>query len=206
MACMLRDMALTPQLAQIKEAVAKEFASEIAAGNLVTRGGVFNCRPMRPQPHGITWVAYSEHSWSNAWDLYYGDRPRKYVDAVVRWLKREKRAGRLPVGSIITYGRRGSHVHIEGAPKRNPRPYKNIPPCAGGGTAPIEEDPIVIADIQRNLNAANFRDYDGRVLKVDGKWGKRTASAHADMVMSAQRTGPHTHHVTLEADTGGVQI
>jgi len=181
-------VALTPQLAQIKAAVAKEFASEIAAGNLVTRGGVFNCRPMRPQPHGITWIAYSEHAWSNAWDLYYGDRPRKYVDAVVRWLKREKRAGRLPVGSIIRYGRRGSHVHIEGAPKRNPRPFKNIPPCAGGAATqlPNEENPEMIKDIQESLNDAEFTDYEGRALKLDGEWGPRTASAFDKMTVAAK--------------------
>jgi len=117
-------------IATIKNAVAARFADDITAGRLVIKGGVTNCRPMKPQPRGISWVAYSEHSWSNAWDLYYGDRPRKYVDQVVAWLKAEKAAGRLPVGSIIRYGANGSHVHIEGSPKRNPRPYKNIPPCA----------------------------------------------------------------------------
>jgi len=118
------------RIRQIKDAVAREFAADIAAGNLVITGGVSACRPMRGK-----WVKpgrkkYSEHAWSNAWDLYYGDRPRKYVRAVVKWLKAEKKAGRLPVGTILTYGPTGSHVHIEGSPKQNPRPYRNVPPCA----------------------------------------------------------------------------
>jgi len=114
----------------IKAAVGRQFAADIAAGNLDITGGVTACRPMKPQPRGISHVAYSEHAWSNAWDLYYRGKPRKYVNAVVRWLRKEKAAGRLPVGSIITYGPRGSHVHIEGSPKQNPRPYRNVPPCA----------------------------------------------------------------------------
>jgi len=127
---------LTPALAQIKEAVGRQFASEIAVGKLVIAGGVYNCRPMRPQPATATGPAYSEHAWANAWDLYYGDRPRRYVDKVIAWLKEEDAAGRLPVGSIITYGANGNHVHIEGAPKRNPRPWRNIPPCVDSKPTP----------------------------------------------------------------------
>jgi len=123
---------MTPQLAQIKNAVARQFAPQIASGLLVIKGGVTSCRPMRPQPKSAKNVAYSEHSWSNAWDLYYGDRPRKYVNDVVRWIKAEGRAGRLPVG-FITYGPNGNHVHIEGKPKRNPKPWVNTPPCAQRG-------------------------------------------------------------------------
>ena len=196
-------MALTPQLAAIKSAVAEHFANDITAGRLVIRGGVFNCRPMRPQPRGLDHVAYSEHAWSNGWDLYYGDRPRRYVNRVVRWLKAEKRAGRLPVGSIITYGPRGSHVHIEGAPKRNPRPYTNIPPCTGGGQQPEGDDPIVIYDIQRNLNTAGFTDYNNRSLVVDGKWGKRTASAHAKMTAAAATVTTVNHSHDVVGKTGG---
>lgn len=113
----------------IKAAVGRQFAADIAAGNLVIKGGVTACRPMRGKFVRPGRKKYSEHAWSNAWDLYYGDRPRKYVRAVVRWLKAERAAGRLPVGSILTYGPTGSHVHIEGDPKQNPRPYTNIPPC-----------------------------------------------------------------------------
>jgi len=183
-------MALTPQLAEIKNAVAEHFADDISAGRLVIRGGVYNCRPMRPQPHGIDHIAYSEHAWENAWDLYYGDRPRRYVEAVVSWLKAEKRAGRLPVGSVIRYGPRGSHVHIEGSPKRNPRPYRNIPPCAGGvPQIPDGEDEIMITDMQKALNAAGFTDHQGKELAEDGKWGPRTASAHAKMVAAAGAGG-----------------
>jgi hypothetical protein len=118
------------QIQQIKTAVARQFASEIASGDLVTKGGVTSCRPMKPQPRGITHIAYSEHAWSNAWDLYFGGRSKAVVRRVVSWLKAEKAAGRLPVGSILTYGWSGSHVHIEGAPKRNPKPWVNTPPCA----------------------------------------------------------------------------
>jgi len=197
-------MALTRQLAEIKNAVADQFAPDIADGNLVIRGGVFNCRPMRPQPHGLDHIAYSEHAWSNAWDLYYGDRPRRYVDQVVRWLRAEQRAKRLPVGSIITYGPTGSHVHIEGAPKRNPRPYVNVPPCADGvPEIPEGEDPIMITDIQENLNAANFTDYEGKPLVVDGKWGRRTASAHAAMVAAVNDTAGAQNHHHDGGPTGG---
>jgi len=118
------------RIKMIKAAVGRQFAADIAAGNLIITGGVTACRPMKPQPRGISHVAYSEHAWSNAWDLYYGDRPRKYVNAVARWLKAEKRAGRLPVGTILMYGPTSSHIHIEGSPKQNPRPYVNVPPCA----------------------------------------------------------------------------
>ena len=121
------------QIQQIKAAVAQRFASEIAAGDLVIKGGVKSCRPMKPQPAGAKGVAYSEHAWSNAWDLYFGDRPKSVVRSVVSWLKAEWRAGRLPVGSILTYGWSGTHVHIEGNPKRNPRPWINTPPCAQRG-------------------------------------------------------------------------
>jgi len=124
----LSSMALTPQLQEIKDAVAEKYADEISSGDLKISGGVFNCRPMRPQPKTAKQIAYSEHSWSNAWDLYYGDRPRKYVDAVVRWLRLQRLLRRLPVGSIITYGPNGNHVHIEGKPKRNPKPWVNTPP------------------------------------------------------------------------------
>ena len=191
-------MTLTSQLAQIKDAVARQFAGVIASGDLVIDGGVYNCRPMRPQPGGISHVAYSEHAWLNAWDLYYGTRPRKYVDAVVSWLKAEKAAGRLPVGSIITYGSGGGHVHIEGAPKRNPKPWINIPPCVTGQQQPDGEDPIMIEDIQKNLNVAGFRDYDERTLVQDGVWGPRTASAHAKMAEAASASrggisGDHYH-------------
>ena len=118
------------QIQQIKAAVGRQFAAEIASGELVIKGGVTNCRPMKPQPSSATGIAYSEHAWSNAWDLYFGDRPKAVVRRVVSWLKAEKAAGRLPVGSIITYGSGGGHVHIEGAPKRNPKPWVNTPPCA----------------------------------------------------------------------------
>ena len=119
------------QIARMKAAVGVEFASDIQAGRLVIKGGVTSCRPMKPQPRGTKGVAYSEHAWSNAWDLYFGDRPVSVVRDVVAWLKAEKAAGRLPVGSILTYGWNANHVHIEGAPKRNPKPWVNVPPCAG---------------------------------------------------------------------------
>jgi len=142
-------MPVSAEIAQIKTAVARRFTSVIAAGNLNITGGVYNCRPMRPQPHNMPdgILAYSEHSWGNAWDLYYGDRPRRYVDKVVAWLKEEDAAGRLPVGSIITYGPSGNHVHIEGAPKRNPRPYTSIPPCAEPSPTPPPEAPDMLAQI-----------------------------------------------------------
>jgi len=182
-------MTVTPQILQIKDAVRHKYLYELRSGELLTGGGVYSCRKMRGKP-GLP-DAWSEHSWGNAWDLYYGDRPRTIVDAVVAWLKRAKADGSLPVGSIIHYGMNGSHVHIEGAPKRNPRPYTNIPPCASGVTAPDPgKDPQMVTDIQKALNDAGIPDYEGKALVVDGKWGPRTASAYAKMVLFASQMVP----------------
>lgn len=138
--------------------------------------------------------AWSEHAWGNAWDIYHRkiehadgsvSWDHTYTDKVRDWLKAEQRAGRLPVASIIEYGANGTHIHITGMPRQNPRPYTSVPPCAGSQTDP--EDQQMIEDIQTNLNAGNFTDYDGLELIVDGVWGRRTASAHAKMVYAAAR-------------------
>ena len=205
-------MALTPQLQEIKDAVATKYATEIAAGDLRIWGGVFSCRPMRPQPAAAEGIAYSEHAWSNAWDLYYGDRPRKYVNRVVRWLRLQKLLGRLPVGSIITYGANGNHVHIEGNPKRNPRPWTNTPPCAGGPTEPDPDEVEMLKHITDQTWAQWYADghitgeadlmphyyYNSTTTTPDSDRWHAFNVAQRSMSRNSRETAPaddHTHEV-----------
>ena len=187
-------MPQTAQIAHIKAAVNIRFAAAIAAGRLVTRGGVYNCRVMRPQPGGYPYDVWSEHSWGNAWDLYVRGH-RATIESVISWLRKEGAAGRLPVGTILYPGTK-SPAPIEGAPKRNPRPYHNLPPCAPNTTY-LEEGPFTmdtIKDIQGALRTSGFTDYDDEDLELDGEWGPRTASASAfatmvDAAFNARRRG-----------------
>lgn len=45
-----------------------------------------------------------------------------------------------------------------------------------------------IKSVQRNLNASGFRDYEGKVLKVDGVPGKRTESAELKRDQAAAKS------------------
>jgi len=153
---------------------------------------------------------WSQHAWENANDAAYpaGGQPRNdpYLNAAVAWLREQKRIGRsfegVKIGTILyqngsdTTAGHWDHVHYEADPKQT-----GTPPCASGGGGD-DDMAKAVEGIQRSLNAAGYRDKDGRALVVDGIYGPRTEHAHAQMMADAASGGSGSHVHKFSGTTG----
>ena len=181
---------ITKNLRTIKEAVELRFADAFDRGDLYQLG-VYNRRRIRPCRRGRL-CPWSQHAWGNAWDI--GVRKKAVGDAVVDWLKAEKKAGRLPV-RLWLWQRKGhwNHIHVEAKPKMRGTP----PPPPGHEKDEEAEMREMVMALQRALNAAGFRDHEGKVLVVDGIVGPRTEAALLKMARAARDSLHRGDKVTL---------
>ena len=160
-------MRKTPELAKLEAAVKAEFPDEWASGVFYSLG-IYNCRRKNRKPGG----AWSEHAWGNAIDI--GVRVKEAGDRLAAWARRSGLASEVFWQVRYHY----NHVHITAQPRRN-FDNKQTPPCAGGDHPhdPEDDDMKLTKLIQEALNEVGFRDYQGKILRVDGIPGPRTKSA-----------------------------
>lgn len=168
----------TPAVAAIRSAVLRAFPNS----QLISLG-VCNRRYIAGTK------VWSQHSWCNAWDISVpaaaGINVRYAVlDQVAAFLRREKTAGRLPVGAILwRIPAHYDHIHVDGSPKRTGTPP--LTPATHQERKPAMD---VIAELgasgewvkpfQVAINAAIERNSIGvPPLVVDGRYGNLTRAA-----------------------------
>lgn len=152
---------ITPTLNQIKQVTESRYDTWFDSGRL-RQWGVYNRRYIAGTR---TW---SQHAWGNAWDI--GIPRLADGDVVAAWLIAQRRAGTLPIGTILwRVPDHFDHIHVEGSPKQT-----GTPPKLDKDESTMKE---LTANIQKALNAAGAKDKNGAALKVDGVWGPLTESA-----------------------------
>lgn len=114
---------MTAQLNTAITALKRQFASEIASGE-ITHLGTYNCRTKNNKPGG----PWSEHAWPNAVDVMLKVKDGQVGDEVAAWMRSRPDLWSEVFWKILAHH---DHVHGTAAPRRN---YDNnqIPPCAGG--------------------------------------------------------------------------
>lgn len=150
------------------------------------------------------------------WEAIWSTKQVGSIVRLLRWLRDEwsipgrlvEKPGEPGVGyhKQFTEWNRNAHYCPSDAMVRQIR-AQILPELAGtatgDGIGETEEDvEQVVKGIQRALNAARFRDQDGRVLVVDGVWGSRTEFAFlAALKAAAERPSTevpeHEHTVTI---------
>jgi hypothetical protein len=156
---------MTPELSKALAELKAHFAVEIANGD-IRHLGTYNCR----RKNNTTDGPWSEHAWPNAVDVMIRDfTGRKALgDRIAAWMRARTDLWSEVFWQIFAHY---DHVHGTARPRRN-FDNKQIPPCATGDT-----DMELITQIQTALNKAGAKDYEGKAIVVDGKWGPRTESA-----------------------------
>ncbi len=195
---------MTPNIERLRREVERRWSN-------VKSWGVQNCRKI------ANTTIWSQHAWGNAWDLtspsrvlIAGPRTRynplhmRYVDRIHEYLDANRNT--LEIRTLLwRTAAHWDHIHVD-----TWRKGWGTPPCAGGTLRTKdkagnvwpdwgEEDmAAAVEGIQRNLNAAGYRDPDGEPLTVDGEWGPKTEYAHAAMCADAASPDglvPHRHQV-----------
>jgi hypothetical protein len=161
----------TPAIAAIRAEVLYRFNVDFAASKL-RDGGVYNRRRVFNRPPPAPW---SEHAWGNAWDV--GCTPEA-GDRLAAWARDEPS---LVAQTLWRVAGHFDHVHLTGAPRRNPDGQRTPPPT-------VEDDVETIKTLQRALNAAGWKGRDGKPLTVDGVLGPNTE--HALVAALAPATAP----------------
>ena len=115
---------MTPELNEGINALVKEFAAEIANGDIVHLG-ITNCRYKNNNPDD----GWSEHAWSNAVDVMLRNWPgRKALgDRIAKWMRAHPELWSEVFWQIAAHF---DHVHGTANPRRSVNGA--IPPCAGG--------------------------------------------------------------------------
>ena len=177
---------MTPNLAVVLDYVEDEYGLPV---------GVTNCRRISGSQ------TYSQHSWSNAGDIY--TKETILQDVIAADLKAKFGAH---VRNVLTWrynDAHWNHIHIDLWPKG-----MYTPPCKGGAlrvkhkdgtrgtefTSDIEGGfdvaALQVENLQEALVAASQLGADGNVIDVDGVWGPNTLFAFANGLKEmAQKAG-----------------